>query len=132
MIRARIEFADLEKGLGAAYAEIMAVVDQNLHKVAKVVHAEAVATTEFDDGPTKNLRNSIRLKKSKFKDGGYIVAARGRNKDKGYHAHLVEFGHVMIAWGRVIPGGRVAPHKFMRKAKESGIKKAYELFRSET
>ena len=131
MIRARIEFADLEMGLNAAYSEIMAVVDANLLQVAKAVRDDAVATTEFDDGPTKNLRNSIRLKKSKFKDGGYIVAARGKNKDLGYHAHLVEFGHVMIAWGRVT-GDRVRPHKFMRKAKESGIKRAYELFRSKT
>ena len=129
MIRARVAFADMEKDLAAAYSEIMAVVDANLQKVAKVVHDEAVATTEFKD-KTKNLRNSIKLKKSKFKDGGYIVSARGKNEDKGYHAHLVEFGHVMIAWGRVT-GRRVEPHKFMRKAKEAGIKKAFELFRKD-
>lgn len=41
---------------------------------------------------TGNLQMSIKARKSKFKDGGWIVTAGGGGGDKGHHALLVEFG----------------------------------------
>lgn len=127
MIQAHVSLKNME-GFDAQLAEVMAAVDANLNIVANVVLAEAKWSTGFRD-KTGNLRASIRKRKSKFEDGGYIVFARGSKDDKGYHAHNVEFGHVMIAWGHVT-GKRVREHPFMRPAKEAGLRKAVELFRS--
>jgi len=114
-------------GLDAQFEEIVQAIEQNLDAVATHVETEAKTTSAFHD-KTGNLRASIRKRKSKFQDGGYIVEASGRGKAKGYHAANVEYGHVMIAWGR--PTGRRVPAKpYMRPAAEKGIRKAIELFR---
>ena len=109
--------------------EIVKIIDENLSETASLVEVEAKTTAAFIDR-THNLRNSIRKSKSRYPNGGYIVKASGSNggKYKGYHAHLVEFGHVLITWGK-ITGRRVKPHPFMRPAAEQGIKKAIDLFR---
>ena len=123
----------------SVFSEVMAQVsrdvDQRLSDVATVVRDEARASADFIDR-TGNLRKSIRKRKSRFENGGYIVFAKGANRSggeseasKGYHAHLVEFGHVMVAWGRVT-GKRVRPHPFLRNARTKGFKKALEIFRS--
>ncbi len=41
---------------------------------------------------TGNLALSVRVKKSKFPNGGYICIADGGNGRKGHHAFLVEYG----------------------------------------
>jgi len=133
MINLHISTANLAKEFDIALGDILDAVDQNLEAVAELVYQEAKTTTAFRD-KTGNLRRAIRLRKSKYQDRGYIVIATGRNKEEGgagYHAHLVEFGHVMLAWGRVTKknGGRVDKHPFMRPAKEKGIRKAIELFK---
>ena len=119
----------------AVFSAIAADVDAGLSEVASVVLDEAKASSDFIDR-TGNLRKSIRKRKSRFENGGYIVFARGaNNKDsesessKGYHAHLVEFGHVLVAWGRVT-GKRVLPHPFLRNARTKGFQRAMEIFRS--
>jgi len=126
MLQAKVELRDIE-GFDAQALEVIQAVDANLEEVAKFVHAEAKNTEAFVN-KTGNLRLSIKKRKSKFENGGYIVQASGKGKDKGYHAHLVEFGHVLIAWGH-ITGKRVAPHPFLRPALEKGIRKAVALFR---
>jgi len=114
-------------GLDAQFEEIVQAIEQNLDEVASTVELEAKTTSAFHD-KTGNLRASIKKRKSKFENGGYIVEASGRGKSKGYHAANVEFGHVLIAWGH--PTGRRVPAKpFMRPAAEKGIRKAIELFR---
>ena len=131
MIKARVSLEDME-GFDAQYDEVVDAITANLSEVADVVLAAAKTSTAFRD-KTGNLRMSIRKRKSRFENGGFIIMARGSNKtgDKGYHAHLVEFGHVMIDHkGRVTKLGRVPAHPFMRPAKEQGIRKAIELFRS--
>lgn len=119
----------------AVFNAIAEDVDAGLSEVAGVVLDEARSSADFIDR-SGNLRKSIRKRKSRFENGGYIVFARGaNNKDsesessKGYHAHLVEFGHVMIAWGRVT-GKRVKPHPFLRNARTKGFQRAMEIFRS--
>jgi hypothetical protein len=113
----------------AAIGEIMDAVSQNLEEVAETVYQSAKTTVAFRD-KSGRLRRSIALKKSKYEDG-YIVQARGTNKEGGgYHAHLIEYGHGLIAWGHPSKKTKfVAARPFMRPAKEEGIKKALQLFR---
>lgn len=125
--RARVEHT---KSIEATLAEVARAIDSNLEDTANYVLNEAEQSLEFKD-KTGNLRRSIRLKKSKFLDGGYIVIASGKNKSKsirGFHAHFVEFGHVEVLFGRPT-GRRVPPHPFLRQALEKGIRFAVNLFR---
>lgn len=46
---------------------------------------------------------------------GNIATAVGPTWPEGAHAHLLEFGHKLIAWGKET-GKRVAPRPFMRPA----------------
>ena len=120
MMSAKVSVRNIA-GLDAQLADVMLAVDQNLEATAQYVESEAKITSAFQD-KTGNLRKSIKLKKSKFEDGGYIVRARAP------HAHLVEFGHVLIAWGRVT-GKRVPPKPFLRPALEKGIRYAVGKFK---
>jgi len=125
--RVNVSLVNME-GFDAQLAEVMKAVDANLDEVAGVVETSAKTTTAFIDR-TGNLRKSIKKLKSKFIDGGYIVKASGQNRDKGYHAHLVEFGHNQIPPGN-LPGGRVAARPFLRPAVEVGYRHAISIFRS--
>lgn len=127
MIKGTVSLKNFE-GFDGQLAEVVRAVEENLSEVADIVHREAKASAGFAD-KTGNLRKSIRKKKSKFKNGGFIVSASGHGGDKGYHAALVEFGHVKFLWGKPT-GERVPPHPFMRPALEIGLQKALELFRS--
>lgn len=125
MFKANVGIKNIE-GFDAQFEDVFLAIDANLSEIAEHVKSEAKTTAEFIDR-SKNLRNSIRKRKSRFIDGGYIVFATGKNKDeaKGYHAHLVEYGHVMLTTkGEATKLGRVPARPFMRKALESGIKKA--------
>lgn len=107
-ITAKVTSADLYEGLEKAMFERLESIDETLAETAEVVHQEAKNTTTFKD-KTGNLRKSIKKRKSKFKDGGYIVFANAP------HAHLVEFGHATPS------GTRVGPKPFMRKSLEKGL-----------
>lgn len=109
------------EGFDAQIDEVMEAIQANLKEVAEVVKVEAQTTSVFAD-KTGTLRKSIKLKKSKFEDGGYIVFT------KAPHSGLVEFGHVLIAWGNNT-GRRVQPYPFMRPSVDKGIRKAITLFR---
>lgn len=117
------------EGFDAQFLEVVAAIEGKEEQVASVIEASAKSTAAFIDR-TGNLRASIKKRKSKYENGGFIVEASGRGKAKGYHAANVEYGHVMIAWGRPT-GRRVPAHPFMRPAAEEGIKKAIEVFRSD-
>lgn len=128
MIRLGIRVENIE-GLDLQFEKIVEILGSNLEEVAVLVHHEAKTTAAFVDR-TGNLRVSIRKRKSKFEGGGFIIVASGRGKDKGYHAHLVEFGHVMLTHaGMPTKLGRVPAHPYMRPAAEKGIQKAIQLFR---
>lgn len=49
---------------------------------------------------------------------GVIATAVGPSYPEGAHAHLLEFGHKLIAWGRET-GQTVRPYPFMRPALEA-------------
>ena len=120
LMSAKVRVMDLE-GLDAQLGDIMDAIDQNLEATAQYVEKEARISAEFQD-KTGLLRKKIKLKKSKFEDGGWIVVARAP------HAHLVEYGHVAIPPGD-LEGGRVPPHPFLRPALEKGIRYAVGKFR---
>lgn len=86
------------EGLDLQLADVLKAIDGNLEATADYVEAEAKTTAAFKD--LTKTRSRIKKQKSKFADGGWIVVARAP------HAHLVEYGHVMIAWGR--PNSRQA------------------------
>ena len=120
-VAGNVRIEDLDKGFFDQLQQSKGEIDKVLADTANFVRDEAKRTSDFID-KTGNLRKSIRKRKSKFVDGGYIVIASGRNrgKDKGFHAHLVEFGHLKVLWGRRT-SEHVAPRPFMRNALERGI-----------
>lgn len=121
MIKASVRIENIA-GLDAQFAEVIAAIEANEEIVAGVVESEAKSSLLFADKSGK-LRKSIGQRKGK--QGGYIVFARAP------HAHLVEFGHVMLnKFGKRTKLGRVKAHPFLRQAKEAGIIRAVELFRS--
>jgi hypothetical protein len=129
-----VTVANIAKGFDALLSANKERVDDLLKDVAKFVRDEAKRTSAFTD-KTGNLRKSIGMRKSKFIDGGYIVKASGRNRmegaegARGFHAYLVEFGHVKVVYGKRT-GGRVAPRPFMRPALDMGINYAASKIRS--
>ncbi len=128
MIKLGIRIENIN-GLDAQFEEVIAAIEANLEEVADYTLQEAVTTEAFVNRKN-DLRPSIKKLKSKFENGGYIIRASGKGKDKGYHAHLVEFGHVMLTHsGMPTKLRRVPPHPFMRPAAEKGIVKAIQLFR---
>lgn len=120
LMSANVSLKNIE-GLDLQLADVLKAIDGNLEATADYVEAEAKTTAAFKD-LTKTLRSRIKKQKSKFADGGWIVVARAP------HAHLVEYGHVMIAWGRPT-GKRVPPHPFLRPALEKGIRYATAKFK---
>lgn len=121
MIKSKVRLVETES-VDAKIDEILDAIDANLEETANEVFENAKSTSLFAD-KTGDLRNSIKKKKSKFENGGYIV------ETKAPHAHLIEFGHVLIYMGRVT-GRRVAPRPFMRQALEKGHEFALRKFRS--
>lgn len=121
MIKSSVSIKGIDGLFDAAMDEVMDAVNANLEQVADIVYQQAKATTAFHD-KTGTLRRKIAKKGSRFDNGGFIVEARAP------HAHLVEYGHGLIAWGNPT-GKRVPAHPFLRPAKEVGLQKAIQLFR---
>ena len=105
-------------------------INENAEQIARQIATDARATTAFKDYKgtsresswskktwgenARRLRRSIKAKKSKYEDGGWIVQATAP------HAHLIEYGH-----GGPMP----APAKsFLRPALNANIAAARALF----
>ena len=96
-------------------------LDDQAEVIAKSIAAEAKASTAFKDeetGPNKGkLRKSIKAKKSRYPDGGWIAQAGGKGARQAW---LVEHGH---------GGPAPAPaHPYLRPALYKNIDKAKALF----
>lgn len=102
--------------------EFKRFVDANAESVAKEVENYARTTTAFKD-ETGSLRKSIKARKSKYPDGGWIVGAWAP------HAWLVEYGHELINWSTGRKIGNVPPKPYLRPALEQGMYSAYSKFR---
>ena len=63
-------------------------LDENAETIAKEIAADAKAHGPFKD-KTGRLRKSIKAKKSKFEDGGWIVIMGGKGARQAW---LIEFG----------------------------------------
>ncbi|OIO01102.1 MAG: hypothetical protein AUJ49_08470 [Desulfovibrionaceae bacterium CG1_02_65_16] len=107
---------DLDSAFAAALQTITGDVDAVLYETAMEVGFEARRSSEFQD-KTGKLRGKIKLKRSRYENGGWIVTARSP------HAHLVEFGHLLVLKNRktglVKVVGHVPAHPFMRPALDS-------------
>ena len=91
-------------------------VGENLEELAGEIEAEAKAT-DFPTSKTGALKRSIKSQKSRYENGGYIVKATAP------HAHLVEYGHIMVTrGGRVV--GHVPAHPFLHKARNKVLRRA--------
>lgn len=120
MIEADVTVKNIE-GFDSQFDDVFEAIEANLGEIASIVKTEADNTAEFVD-KTGKLRKGNRKSKSRFEDGGYIVYNREP------HAHLVEYGHVMLtSKGEATKLGRVPAHPFMRKALEAGIAEAVKL-----
>lgn len=115
-ITSSVRMENFESGFQVQLENNLAILDELFSETATHIKNDAKNTAAFID-KTGNLRASIRKRKSKYIDGGYIIVASGKNKDKGYHAFLVEFGHA-VAGSKT--GKRVPPHPFLRPAAEAG------------
>lgn len=96
--------------------KIAQYVGERLEELASDVEREARATY-FPESKTGNLKKSISTQKSIYEGGGYIVKATAP------HAHLVEFGHIMVTRsGKVV--GHVPAHPFLHRARNKVLRKA--------
>lgn len=94
-------------------AEVQEVADEVAEEGADMVLNDAQQILMRDaKHPTGKLASEIEVKKSKFKDGGFIVIAQGPGNYDKFYATFVELGtHKMDA----IPYLRPALHKNERK-----------------
>ena len=91
-------------------------VDQHLEELAGEIEDEAKAT-HFPTSKTGALKRSIKKQKSRYKDGGYIVKATAP------HAHLVEYGHLLVLPGGIV-AGHVPAHPFLHNARNRVLRRA--------
>ena len=83
-------------------------INENAETIAKQIAADAKASVNVVTG---NLKKSIRAKKSKFDDGGWIVQATAP------HAFIIEYGR------------KAAPaYPYLRPALEKNIAAARAMF----
>lgn len=101
-------------------AEIEMWVDDNCETLAHEVLVDAEHSDAYQD-QSNMLRDSGEARKSKFKNGGWIVVF------KAPHAHLIELGHVKVLWGRRT-NEKVPPHPFLRPALDRAVARAVALF----
>lgn len=111
------------------------MIDDAALEIAQEIKSDAQASTAFKDytGTAREseyhkqkypnatrLRPKMSARKSKYAGGGAIVVASAP------HAHLVEYGHVLVLNGKV--SGRVKEHPFIRPAKEKRLQEAINKF----
>lgn len=101
--------------------EIKDFISANEESVAMEVEANAKGSTAFKD-ETGYLRKHISAKKSKYKEGGWIVGAWAP------HAWLVEHGHELINPYTGKKVGTVPPHAYLRPALSAAIASARAKF----
>lgn len=93
---------------------VRAVLRESLQVAAKPI--VPLARSKIRKGPTGNLRKSIGARSTGERRGPVTIAIGPRvgKGFKGYHGHLVEFGHKLVRAG--VTYGHVAARPFMRPA----------------
>jgi HK97 gp10 family phage protein len=88
-------------------SRIADILDEVTGNAAELAFRTADSLVPVDTG---ELRNSLEVSKSKYKNGGHIVFSRIRTKDEAIKFNSIEFG-------KVTPNGTyVPPQPFMRPA----------------
>ena len=104
--------------------EVMTKIDEGSSQAAKksaeAIAGTAKATTLFQDA-SGDLRSSIRTGKSRFKGGGYMVIAGGR---EAWYAAKVHLGH------RTRGGGHVGPRPFLWRALDANRRAIVGFFKN--
>lgn len=96
--------------------DVARYVGENLEELAGEIEDEAKAT-DFPTSKTGALKRSIKSQKSRYENGGYIVKATAP------HAHLVEFGHLLVLPGGIV-AGHVPAHPFLHSARNKVLRRA--------
>lgn len=105
--------------------ELEEYLNEQAGKIANSIKKDAKATAAFID-KSGRLRQSIKRKKSKFDDGGYMVKAGGSG---AMQAWLVEHGHGPGQDGKMgWYHGDVPAHPFLKPALDKNIQTALATF----
>lgn len=121
-LQAHVRIEDIDGLFNESVKDILAAINADLEAVAQAVYENAKTSTAFKD-KTGVLRRRIKLLKSLYPDGGYIV------RSGAPHSHLIEFGHDLYIHGRFV--GRVAPYPFLRPAYDKGVREAVMRFKGQ-
>lgn len=108
---------DGEKVMKQFKAELGQVTRESADLIARTARQGLMSNGSIDSGETIG---AIKIKRSKFKDGGYIVGVFGKESGKwvdslGGRAVFIEYGHAAPGKGR---GGKVLGGLLTRKKSE--------------
>ena len=106
--------------------ELEKFLDEKSEIITKQIARDAKSMVPGFQDLSGNLRKSIRAKKSKYADGGWITRAGGKG---AMQAWLVEHGHgpgtpPKQGWYK----GRVQPHPYLEPARMMNIALARQQF----
>jgi hypothetical protein len=122
MLKANVSILGMA-GLDDQLDDLIKSLEGKEEIIANNVAANAIASSAFSDGKTGKLRKSIKARESKFENGGWTVEV------KAPHAHLVEYGHVMLTHeGKPTKKGFVPGRPFLRPAVEQAYSAAIAIF----
>ena len=77
------------RNINEVLVEMQGPLDDVSKEGAELIAAEMKSLVPVDTG---TLQNSIKVKKSRFAGGGYIIQAQGSGDYERYYASFVEFG----------------------------------------
>jgi len=111
--------------------QVTAIVEWSEKASAERIEKEAIANCPVGDWERTgtgaktwqarkpgSLRDSIKARKSNYKDGGYIVSA---GSPEVFYAHFVELG---------VPAHNIPKNSFMRRAKKNEEKRFYKYLKA--
>jgi hypothetical protein len=79
------------------------------------------------------LATSVEVRKSKFKDGGYMVVVQGKGNYEHYYASFVELGGHSSEWGRYVKGQKagayIAPKPYLRPSMHKNKHKIHRMYK---
>ncbi len=110
-----------------------AVVEVASKEIAEQIAVKTIANIKALGSKAGDLANQVSVKKSKYKDGGWLVGVQLSGKWKEpYRASFVELGHHSSEWGRYPRGSKAGKHipatPFLRPAAHSHKRKARSVF----
>lgn len=105
--------AQAKKAFAARLKEATRAVAIGVRDGSNLVRDAARQTSTFED-QSGRLRKSINTRKERTRPGVSFYKVGPDRRKGGFHGHLVEKGHKLVAHGRTL--GRVAGRPFMQSA----------------